>query len=174
MWAPPTPARTRGNADFFRLASLLAFFEEGQDRRIQPLFKKGSRLAKRKNSAFSQVVPHTFKMLFVEANLIQMWAPPTLARSLQTLTQGAMGDCPLWDQTVRALPRVSHLDPANCAQGSLKIAYPIKSIGTWKTPATPQLPLRHMGFPKGVTPFGRRRHAFLFFRVGQGDQIVGG
>jgi hypothetical protein len=39
-------------ADLFPWSALLAFFEEGQDGRVQPLFKKSSRLAKRKNSAF--------------------------------------------------------------------------------------------------------------------------
>ena len=41
------------NAEFFRLASLLAFFRGGQARGGQPPAKKDSRLAKRKNSAFS-------------------------------------------------------------------------------------------------------------------------
>ena len=50
---------------------------------------------------------------FVEANDVQMWAPPTPARALQTLTHRAIGDPLLRGQTVQPLPRVSHLDPAN-------------------------------------------------------------
>ena len=49
----------------------------------------------------------------VEANHVHMWAPPTPVRTLQTLTQKAMADSPLRDETVQPLPRLSHLDPAN-------------------------------------------------------------
>ena len=41
------------NAEFFRLASLLAFFRGGQARGGQPPAKKDSRLATRQHSAFS-------------------------------------------------------------------------------------------------------------------------
>ncbi|SCM74293.1 hypothetical protein KL86DES1_21850 [uncultured Desulfovibrio sp.] len=43
---------TFGNADLFRLAALLHFFETVEDGRVHSCFKKRSRLAKRNNCAF--------------------------------------------------------------------------------------------------------------------------